>query len=178
VEQSAADAAAGLGEVVGGEGRTIVAVIARRNTVGRDGIAEGVEKVGGVLGEGEARTDGDPAMVIDDGAEDGFALALGGGDLGSVHEVTDPEVVGVGHLVLGAGSCRPADGLVETSGFEEAPEGGLTEASPLGEDPIVVKDLMEELDGDFPMLDAVAGDDLGGVVVEASEGALVGACLG
>jgi len=37
---------------------------------------------------------------------------------------------------------------------------------------------MEELDGDGAMLDAMSGDDLGGVVVEFPEGALVGTSLG
>src|SRR5207253_1060353 len=77
-----------------------------------------------------------------------------------------------------AGSLGPPDGLVEASHLEETPERRLADPDPLGEDAILVQDLMEELDRERPVLDAVAGDDLGRIVVELAEAALVGTCLG
>ena len=44
-------------------------------------------------------TDHHAGVVIEDGAEDGLGRAIGGADLGAVHEIRDPEIVDVVHFV-------------------------------------------------------------------------------
>lgn len=173
MEKRATDAGAGLGQVPGPEGGPVVAVEALGDAVGGDGIAEGVQELGGVLAEGEAGAGDEATVVVDDGAEDGAAPALLGADVWSVHEVGDPQIVRVRHFVLGAGSFGTTDGPVEIAGLEEAAQGGLADTQAAGQHAVLVQDLVEELDREFPVLDAVAGDDLGGVVVELAEAALV-----
>lgn len=108
VEQSTADAGAGFGGVAGGEGGSVIAVEAFRDAVSSDGVTEGVEKLRGVLGEGESGAGRESAMVVEDGAEDGSSFSVLGAHVWTMHEVGDPEVVGVRHLELGASSLGTA----------------------------------------------------------------------
>jgi len=117
VEQSAADASAGFGGVASGEGGPVIAVEAFGDAVSSDGVAEGVEKIRSVLGERESGAGRESAVVVEDSAEDGPAFSVLGFDVWTMHEVGDPEVVGVRHLELGASSLGTAQGFVETSSF-------------------------------------------------------------
>jgi hypothetical protein len=178
VEQCAADASAGFGGEPGGEGGPVIAVETFGDSIGGDGVAESMEKVSGVLGEGEAGAGSESAVVVEDGAEDSPALTVVGFDVWAVHKVGDPEVVGMRHLKLGASPVGTAQGFVESTGLQETSQGGLADARTLGEHGVVVKELMEELDGEGAVLDAMTGDDLGGIVVEFTESAFVGAGFG
>src|SRR5206468_5440362 len=90
----------------------------------------------------------------------------------------DPKIVRVRHLVLGAGLGSLSNGLIEAAELQEPPQRRLAHACPVGEDPVLMEDLMEELDGELAVLDAVAGDRLGDIVVDLAERSLIRARLG
>jgi hypothetical protein len=118
VQQGAADAPTGFGQVARDEGRAIVCVEALGHPVRRNRVAEGVQQVGGVFTEGKAGADEHPAVIVDDGAEDHLALAFTRANPRAVHEVGDPQIVGVRHLVFGAGLARAAQRLVQATNLE------------------------------------------------------------
>ena len=116
-------------------------------------------------------------MVVDDGPENRLAFALLGLDPRAVHEVGDPQVVGMRHLVFGPGLVGPTPRLVQAAGLEQSPKRRFAD-SLFAEHAIVVQQQPEQLDRDVPMLDPVAADDLDRVFVERAEAALVRTGLG
>jgi len=82
-----------------GETRTVIDVKPLGDSVSQEGLLEddgqGADRFGGA----EGMTDHHAGVVIEDGAEDGFGRAIGGADLGAMHEIGDPEIVDVIHFV-------------------------------------------------------------------------------
>ena len=112
-------------------------------------------------------------MIVDDVAENGPALATGGLYLRAMHEIRDPQVIRIRHLVLGARPLGPTHGLVEPAYLEESPQCRLADPHTLRQNTVLMQDLMEELDRECAVLHPVPGDDLGGIVVQLTETALV-----
>ena len=90
----------GLGEEVRGEAGAVVHVEALGDAAGEEGLLEDEAEGADGLGGAEGVAHDDTGVVVDNGAEDGLGGAvLVGGNAGPVHEVADPEVVDVFHLV-------------------------------------------------------------------------------
>ena len=75
-------------------------------------------------------------VVIEDGAEDGLGRAVGGADLGAMHEIRDPEIIDVLYFVGLAHIGPILEG--EPSLLFDDPEQGICsepEADPTDPDP-------------------------------------------
>lgn len=114
--------------MLGRKGRAVIAIEPLAEAEGGQGVAEGVQQLGGVLTTGEAPSGEDAGVVVDDPAEDRLAFGGANPDQGSMHEVADPEVVGMGHFVFGAGLVEGVDRPVEAALLEEPAQGGLADA--------------------------------------------------
>jgi hypothetical protein len=70
-------------------------------------------------------------VIIDDGTKDGLDGSIGGADLWAVHEVTDPEVVYIVHLIgfshISAGLDRQPPMLFDQSKKGVVVNGGITQ---------------------------------------------------
>jgi hypothetical protein len=147
VDERDATHGAAAGKQVGGETWAIVHVEALGDAVGEEGLLEDEGENADGLRRGEGMSRHHAGVVIEDGAEDGLGETfLVRGDLGAVHEVANPEVVYVFHLIclslIGAGfEVEPAL-LFDHSQEGIVVDGGLTQKA-LG-----LKVLIKSLDGE------------------------------
>jgi hypothetical protein len=78
---------------------TVIDVEPLGDAIGQEGLLEDNRQGADGLGGTEGMAHHHAGVVIEDGAEDGLSRAIRGADLGSVHEVRDPEIIDVVHFV-------------------------------------------------------------------------------
>jgi hypothetical protein len=177
VDKGDATHGAASGKQVGGETWAIVHIEALGDAVGEEGLLEDERENADGLGRGEGMAHQHAGVIIEDGAKDGFSRAfLVSGDLRAVHEVADPELVYVIHLV--GLSLIGAVFEIEPALLFDHPEkrvvvdGGLTQKA-LG-----LKVFIEFLDGEKGIGLALDLDGLEGIFIQTFWPSHVGAPLG
>jgi hypothetical protein len=122
-------------------------------------------------------THDESGVVVDDGAQDGLGGAVVlGEDPGSVHEVADPEVVDVFHLV-GLSEVGAFLDWEPCVGFDD-PQQGVVVDRRLAQEVFFSEDFIELLHGEVRVGLALDLNDLEKGVVEAPGPSAVGAAFG
>lgn len=164
----------GLGEEVRGEAGAVVHVEALGDAAGEEGLLEDEAEGADSLGGAEGMAHDDAGVIVDDGAEDGLGgSVLFGEDARSVHEVADPEVVDVFHLVGLALVGALLDG--EPAVVFDDPEQGVVVDRGIAQEALIAEGLVELLDGEVRIGLALDLDGFEQGVVEAPGPSAIGA---
>lgn len=124
MEEGDAEPAAGVGERVGPEGRAVVDIEPAGETALLEGRDEAVAEAVEALGEIELGVGDEPGVVVEDGEEIGLPELAFVDDLGTVHAVRLPQVVGQLGLETAAVFRKPRV-LLEAVPLEEPVEAVL-----------------------------------------------------
>jgi len=176
VDKGDAGQGGAFGEQVRGEAGAVVHVESPGDAVSEKGFLQDEGESADGLRCAEGMAHHHAGVVVDDGAQDGLKRSVVGTDLGSVHEVADPQLIEVVHLVGLSGIGAFLD-RKPPLGFHH-PEQGVVVDRGIPQQVLIPKLFIESLCGEVGIGLALDLDHLEQGLIQASGSSPVRAVLG